>query len=230
MTAEVEGHAIDVDAILPRIGQPAPDFEAVTTAGVIRLSDYRGRWVLLISNPADFKPVGTSELIAFSAIYPELQSRGTDLIGLSIDSVFSHIAWLRSIEDKFGVRVPFPIIADLDRRIATLYRMTLPGEWKVEIPRWAFFIDPAGTVRAMIQHPVTTGRNTAEILRVLDALFYTDAYHVATPANWVPGADIWLPSPGTIDAAIERVDEATPTTLDWYLARRTDLSRSSEKG
>jgi peroxiredoxin (alkyl hydroperoxide reductase subunit C) len=215
----IDVEAPEVDDDLPRIGQPAPPFTATTTAGEVRLTDYRGRWLLFISNPAVFKPIGTSELIAFSAIHGELQQRGFELLGLSIDSVYSHIAWLRSIEQHFGVQVPFPIVADLDRRIANLYRMTLKGEVKVEIPRWAFFIDPGGVVRAMIQYPVTCARNTAEILRVADALQVTEAYRLATPANWVPGDDTYLASASTAAVAAERAADPALGALDWYLVK-----------
>jgi peroxiredoxin 2/4 len=221
MCAETVAEAAspEPDDDLPRIGQPAPGFTATTTAGEVRLSDYRGRWLLFISNPAVFKPIGTSELIAFSAIHGELQQRGFELLGLSIDSVYSHIAWLRNIEQLFGVRVPFPIVADLDFRIANLYRMTHKGEVKVEIPRWAFFVDPAGIVRAMIQYPVTCARNTAEILRVADALRVTEQYELATPANWLPGDDTYLASASTTEVAAERAANPALGALDWYLVK-----------
>ena len=214
---------------MPRLGQPAPEFEAVTTDGVIRLADYRDRWLILFSHPADFTPVCTTEFIAFAEIYPELQRRGVELLGLSIDSVYSHIAWLRNIDEKMGVHVPFPIIADLDKKVATLYGMIQPAESKTEASRCVFFIDPKGILRAMIYYPLTTGRNMAEILRVVDALQLNDAAKVATPANWVPGAEVLLPAPATAEMAELRMAEHLPGTRDWYLTRKAAPVPEAEK-
>lgn len=204
---------------LPRLNEPAPEFEAVTTHGVIRLSDYRGRWLILFSHPADFTPVCTTEFIAFAEIYPELQQRGVDLLGLSIDSVYSHIAWIRNIKEKTGVEIPFPIIADLNKEIATLYGMIMPGESKTETSRCVFVIDPNGILRAMIYYPLTTGRNMQEILRLIDALQTSDAHKVATPANWKPGDKVIVPPPTTIEMAEERV-KAGYECIDWYLCKK----------
>ncbi len=204
---------------LPRLNEPAPEFEAVTTHGVLRLSDYRGRWLILFSHPADFTPVCTTEFIAFAEIYPELQRRGVDLLGLSIDSVYSHIAWIRNIEEKMGVEIPFPIIADLNKEVATLYGMIMPGESKTETSRCVFVIDPDGVLRAMIYYPLTTGRNTDEILRLIDALQTTDAHKVATPANWRPGDKVIVPPPTTTEMAEERV-KAGYECVDWYLCKK----------
>lgn len=204
---------------LPRLNEPAPEFEAVTTHGVIRLSDYRGRWLILFSHPADFTPVCTTEFIAFAEIYPELQKRGVDLLGLSIDSVYSHIAWIRNIREKTGVEIPFPIIADLNKEVATLYGMIMPGESKTETSRCVFVIDPNGILRAMIYYPLTTGRNMHEILRLIDALQTTDAHKVATPANWKPGDKVIVPAPTTLEMAEERV-KAGYECIDWYLCKK----------
>lgn len=204
---------------LPRLNEPAPEFEAVTTHGVIRLSDYRGRWLILFSHPADFTPVCTTEFIAFAEIYPELQKRGVDLLGLSIDSVYSHIAWIRNIKEKMGVEIPFPIIADLNKEVATLYGMIMPGESKTETSRCVFVIDPNGILRAMIYYPLTTGRNMHEILRLIDALQTTDAHKVATPANWKPGDQVIVPPPTTLEMAEERV-KAGYECIDWYLCKK----------
>jgi peroxiredoxin (alkyl hydroperoxide reductase subunit C) len=201
------------------LNEPAPDFEAVTTHGVIRLSDYRGRWLILFSHPADFTPVCTTEFIAFAEIYPELQKRGVDLLGLSIDSVYSHIAWVRNIKEKTGVEIPFPIIADLNKEVATLYGMIMPGESKTETSRCVFVIDPDGILRAMIYYPLTTGRNMHEILRLVDALQTTDKYKVATPANWKPGDKVIVPAPRTLEEAEERVKAGYECT-DWYLCKK----------
>ncbi len=205
---------------LPRLNEPAPAFQAVTTHGVIRLSDYEGSWLILFSHPADFTPVCTTEFIAFAEIYPELQKRGVELLGLSIDSVYSHIAWVRNIEEKTGVKIPFPIIADLNKEVATLYGMIMPGESKTETSRCVFVIDPKGILRAMIYYPLTTGRNMQEILRLIDALQTSDAHKVATPANWKPGDKVIVPAPNTVEMAEERV-KAGYECIDWYLCRRS---------
>ena len=209
-----------VPAHLPRLGEPAPDFEAVTTHGTLRLSDFRDRWLILFSHPADFTPVCTTEFIGFAAIYPELQALGADLLGLSIDSVYSHIAWVMNIKEKMGVDIPFPIIADLDTRVARTYGMIHPGESKTEASRAVFFIDPKGIMRAMIYYPLTTGRNMAEMLRVLRALQTTDTYKVATPANWEPGSEVILPAPPTMEMAQARLAEKQAGTKDWYFTKQ----------
>ncbi len=212
---------------LPRLGEPAPTFEAVTTQGTVRLSDFEGSWLVLFSHPADFTPVCTTEFMAFAEIYAKLQERHTELLGLSIDSVPSHIAWVRNIEEKTGVRIPFPIIADLDRKVATAYGMVMPGESKTETSRCVFVIDPRGVLRAMIYYPLTTGRNMEEILRLVDALQMADAHQVATPANWRPGDKVIIPTPPTVEVAAERMSEefARKTEglecVDWYLCKKS---------
>ena len=198
------------------LGQRAPDFEAVTTQGVLRLSDFRGSWVILFSHPADFTPVCTTEFIAFSKIYEELKRRNTELLGLSVDSVSSHIAWIRNIEEKMGVKVPFPIIADLNKEVARKFGMIHPEQSKTETIRCVFVIDPEGILRAMIYYPLTTGRNMEEILRLIDALQTTDKHKVATPANWKPGDPVVVPPPATVEEAEERVKEGYDCK-DWYL-------------
>ncbi|GAB4559098.1 MAG: peroxiredoxin [Anaerolineae bacterium] len=221
MTNEVQvAETAEQQPRLPRLNEPAPPFEAVTTHGVIRLSDYEGSWLILFSHPADFTPVCTTEFIAFAEIYPELQKRGVELLGLSIDSVYSHIAWVRNIEEKTGVKIPFPIIADLDRKVATAYGMIMPGESKTETSRCVFVIDPKGILRAMIYYPLTTGRNMQEILRLVDALQTTDQHGVATPANWKPGDKVIVPPPTTIEMAEERV-QAGYECIDWYLCKKS---------
>lgn len=204
---------------LPRLGEKAPEFEAMTTHGKLKLSDFRGSWLVLFSHPADFTPVCTTEFIAFAKIYDELQKRNVQLLGLSVDSVSSHIAWIRNIEEKFGVKIPFPVIADLDKKVSQLYGMIMPGESKTETARCVFVIDPNGIVRAMIYYPLTTGRNTDEILRLIDALQTTDKHHVATPANWRPGDDVIVPPPATQEAAEERLREGYECK-DWYFCKK----------
>ena len=204
---------------LPRLGMPAPPFQAETTHGTIRLADFAGSWLILFSHPADFTPVCTTELVAFAQIAPELRKRNVELLGLSIDSTYSHIAWVRAIEQHFKTTIPFPIIADLNKEIATLYGMIMPGESKTETSRCVFVIDPNGILRAMIYYPLTTGRNTDEILRLIDALQITDKHGVATPANWRPGDKVILPPPKTVEGAAERLKAGYECT-DWFFCKK----------
>jgi peroxiredoxin (alkyl hydroperoxide reductase subunit C) len=204
---------------LPRLGQPAPAFQAETTHGTIRLADFAGSWLILFSHPADFTPVCTTELVAFAQIAPELRKRNVELLGLSIDSTYSHIAWVRAIEQHFKTTIPFPIIADLNKEIATLYGMIMPGESKTETSRCVFVIDPNGILRAMIYYPLTTGRNTDEILRLIDALQTTDKHGVATPANWRSGDKVILPPPKTVEGAAERLKAGYECT-DWFFCKK----------
>jgi peroxiredoxin (alkyl hydroperoxide reductase subunit C) len=204
---------------LPRIGEPAPAFEADSTFGTLRLEDFQGSWLIFFSHPADFTPVCTTEFIAFAEMHSKLREIGVELLGLSVDSVTSHIAWVRNIEEKFKIKIPFPVIADLDKKVATLYGMIMPGESKVETSRCVFIIDPKGVLRAMIYYPLTTGRNMAEIMRVVQALQTTDQHGVATPANWQPGEMVIVPPPKTTEAAEERVKEGFECK-DWYFCKK----------
>jgi len=201
---------------LPRLGEPAPSFTVITTQGTVKLEDFKGGWLILFSHPADFTPVCTTEFVGFANIYNELKKRNVELMGLSIDSIYSHIAWARNIEEKMKVKIPFPIIADLNREVATLYGMVHPGQSKTETVRAVFVIDPEGILRAMIYYPLTTGRNMQEILRLIDALQTTDKHKVATPANWKPGEPVIVPAPNTVEMAEERVKEGYECK-DWYL-------------
>jgi peroxiredoxin 2/4 len=216
METEGEGRGVP---IMPRLGAPAPVFQAETTHGVIRLEDFRGSWLILFSHPADFTPVCTTEFIAFAEIAPELRKRNVELLGLSIDSTYSHIAWVRNIEQHFNVKIPFPVIADLNKEVASLYGMIMPGESKTETSRCVFVIDPNGLLRAMIYYPLTTGRNMDEILRLIDALQVTDKHGVATPANWRPGQKVIIPPPKTTEGAEERVRAGFECT-DWYFCKK----------
>lgn len=205
--------------LMPRLGSPAPPFEAETTHGRLRLEDFRGSWLVLFSHPADFTPVCTTEFIAFAQLFPEFRKRQTELLGLSIDSNFSHIAWVHNIREKFGVDIPFPIIADLNKEVASLYGMVMLGESKTETSRCLFVIDPNGILRAMIYYPLTTGRNMQEVLRLLDALQTTDQHGVATPANWRPGENVIVPPPRTTDEAAARLN-AGYDCKDWYFCKK----------
>ena len=209
-------------AQLPRIGSRAPSFEAPTTHGVLKLEDYLGSWLILFSHPADFTPVCTTEFIGFAQLYPELKKRNVELLGLSIDSVYSHIAWVRNIEEKFSVKIPFPVIADLNKDVATAYGMIMPGESKTETSRCVFVIDPEGIIRAMIYYPLTTGRNMAEILRLIDALQTTEKHKVSTPANWKPGEKVIVPAPSTQEMAEERIGKKNGyECVDWYFCKKS---------
>jgi peroxiredoxin (alkyl hydroperoxide reductase subunit C) len=204
---------------LPRLGAPAPAFQAETTHGTLRLEDFQGSWLILFSHPADFTPVCTTEFVAFARMADALRARNVELLGLSIDSVYAHIAWVRAIEEHFQVKVPFPVIADLDMRVARLYGMIMPGESATEASRCVFIIDPNRIVRAMIYYPLSLGRNTAEILRVIDALQTSDAHGVAMPANWKPGDKVIVPPPRTTEAAEERM-AAGYECVDWFFCRK----------
>jgi peroxiredoxin (alkyl hydroperoxide reductase subunit C) len=205
------------------LGEVVPDFEAVTTHGKIRLSDFKGKWVILFSHPADFTPVCTTEFVAFAQIYPELAKRNVQLIGLSIDSVYSHIAWVRTIKEKFGVTIPFPIIADLDMKVANLFGMIHPKQSTTAAVRCVFVIDPEMKLRAMIYYPLNVGRNMDEILRLIDALQTADKYTVALPANWRPGDPVIVPPPTTQEDAEKRMQEAAQQgyeCIDWFLCKK----------
>ena len=202
------------------LGETAHDFEAVTTHGPIKLSDYKGEWVILFSHPADFTPVCTTEFMSFAKIHPELEKRGVKLIGLSVDSVHSHIAWVRNIEEKMGVKIPFPVIADLSMNVGKLYGMIHPGQSATATVRCVFVIDPDRILRAMIYYPLSTGRNMDEILRLIDALQATDRYGIATPADWRPGDQVIVPQPATQEEAEKRLGEGYDCK-DWYFCKKT---------
>jgi peroxiredoxin (alkyl hydroperoxide reductase subunit C) len=204
---------------LPRIGELAPDFEATTTHGTLKLSDFAGKWVILFSHPADFTPVCTTEFVAFAKINDELEKRNVKLIGLSIDSVYSHIAWIRRINEKLGVEIPFPIIADLDMKVANLYGMIHPEESTTSAIRCVFFIDPDRVMRAIVYYPLNVGRNMDEVLRIIDALQTADKHKVALPANWRPGDKVIVPPPLTSDGAEKRTQEGFEC-IDWFLCKK----------
>jgi peroxiredoxin (alkyl hydroperoxide reductase subunit C) len=205
---------------VPRIGSPAPQFEATTTHGVLRLEDFKGGWLVLFSHPADFTPVCTTEFMGFADIHPKLREMNVELLGLSIDSVYSHIAWARNIEEKLGKKITFPIIADLNKEVATLYGMIMPGESKTETSRCVFVIDDKQIIRAIIYYPLSTGRNMDEILRLIQALQTTDQHGVATPANWRPGDKVIVSPPKTQEGAEERIKEKGVDCKDWYFCKK----------
>jgi peroxiredoxin (alkyl hydroperoxide reductase subunit C) len=204
---------------MPRIGELAPAFEAATTQGALKLEDFKGSWLILFSHPADFTPVCTTEFMAFAKIYPELQKRGVELLGLSVDSVSSHIAWVRNVEEKAGVKIPFPIVADLNKEVSLAYGMIHPGDSKTETVRCVFIIDPNQKVRTILYYPLSTGRNMDEIVRIIDALQTVDKHGVATPADWRPGDEVVVPPPNTQEMAEERLKQGYKC-VDWYLCKK----------
>ena len=204
---------------MPRLGSRAPDFEAETTHGRLALEDFRGSWVILFSHPADFTPVCTTEFMEFAKLAPRFRERGVELLGLSIDSIYSHLAWAQQIKEKFGIEIPFPIIADSNRAVASLYGMIMPGDSTTETSRCVFFIDPQGILRAMIYYPLTLGRNMDEILRVIDGLQTSDKHKVAIPANWRPGDKVIVPPPRTSEDVEARLADESIECVDWWFCR-----------
>jgi peroxiredoxin (alkyl hydroperoxide reductase subunit C) len=215
---------------MPVIGEQAPAFEANTTQGKIKFpEDFKGKWVILFSHPADFTPVCTTEFMTFASMEKEFDALNCKLIGLSIDSHYSHIAWLRTIKEKIeykgmkNVEVNFPVIADLTMEVANKFGMVQPGESNVSAVRAVFFIDPKTRVRALMYYPLSTGRNFQEIKRVLISMQTVDEHNVATPADWQPGDDVIVPPPGSCGTAKERVDSADKQgikCLDWFMCFR----------
>jgi peroxiredoxin 2/4 len=206
---------------IPRINDTAPDFEAKSTQGQIKLSDYKGKWVVLFSHPADFTPVCTTEFVEFAKRSEEFKNRSAQLIGLSVDSVTAHIAWIRNIEEHFNVKVDFPVIADLDTKVAEKYGLIHPQASETATVRAVFLIDPNQKVRALIYYPMTCGRNIDEVLRALDALQTADANACATPANWQKGEKVIIPPPQTLEDAEKRVNTPGIEVTDWYFSKRT---------
>jgi len=203
-----------------RIGDMAPDFEAVTTLGKIKFSDYnKGNWVILFSHPADFTPVCTTEMSGFAIEEKFFTERGTKLMGLSIDSIHSHIAWVNNVKKNTGVLFTFPIIADIDMSVSKLYGMLQPGESETAAVRAVFFIDPTGKVRLIMYYPLNVGRNMEEIKRVLIALQTSDKHKVALPLNWKPGDKAIVPPPKTVDEMLER-EKSDYEMIDFYLAKK----------
>ncbi|MCC5983202.1 MAG: peroxiredoxin [Rhodobacteraceae bacterium] len=199
-----------------RLNEPAPDFEARSTAGPIRLSDYRGRWLLFFAHPADFTPVCTSEFVAIARAAPRFDAIGCALLALSVDSLYSHIAWLRDIETRLDLSIPFPVVEDPSMAIARAYGMLDPAADSSATVRATFVIDPDGMVRAMIWYPMTVGRSVDELLRVVAALQAADRVQASAPADWRPGEPMLELGATTMDEALARPDGKTP----WYLSVR----------
>jgi peroxiredoxin (alkyl hydroperoxide reductase subunit C) len=211
---------------LPLIGEKAPSFEAETTQGKIKFpDDYKGKWVVFFSHPADFTPVCTTEFMTFATMQPEFEKMNCKLLGLSIDSTYSHIAWLRTIREKIqyrgmkNVEVTFPVISDLTMEISKSFGMLQPSASSTQAVRAVFIIDPEATVRAILYYPLSNGRNVEEIKRLLTAMQLSDQHKVATPANWQPGEDVIVPPPGSCGMAKDRVEKAGDDyyCLDWFM-------------
>lgn len=201
-----------------RIDRPAPDFTARTTMGVRSLADYRGKWLVLFSHPADFTPVCASEFVALERAAEAFRSRNCELLGLSVDSLYSHLAWVQSIEERFGVRISFPIIEDVSLAIAEAYGMVHEDSTSTATVRSLFFIDPDGIVRALIHYPMQVGRAVDEIRRVLAALQATHGTDLATPEGWHPGEPMLRTPPLTVSDARDRQSAPSAGHRDWYYA------------
>ncbi len=215
---------------MPRIGDPAPDFKAVTTQGEINFpSDYKGSWVILFSHPADFTPVCTSEFITFASMEDKFAEANCKLVGLSVDGLYSHIAWLRTIKEKIeyrgmkDVEVNFPLIEDITMNVAKAYGMIQPNEDTTKAVRAVFFIDPKGVIRTIIYYPLSLGRNFDELYRVIIALQAADEFGVATPADWRPGDDVIISPAGSCGAAKDRMegnDSNVDECKDWFFCTK----------
>ena len=210
---------------MPLIGDDAPAFTATTTQGEINFpEDFEGKWVILFSHPADFTPVCTTEFMTFASMIDEFKALNTELVGLSVDSLYAHIAWLRKIQEieykgMKNVEVTFPLIEDIKMEVANKYGMIQPGQSDIQAVRAVFIIDPKGKVRTILYYPLTTGRNFDEIKRIIQALQKADADNVATPADWRPGDDVIVPTAGSCGTAKERMENQGGDTycLDWFM-------------
>ena len=212
---------------LPLIGDKAPSFKAKTTQGEIQFpEDYKGKWVILFSHPADFTPVCTTEFMTFASMQGEFKALNCELVGLSIDSIYAHIAWLRTIKEKIeykgmkGVEVTFPVIEDLTMDVARAYGMLQPGASNTQAVRAVFIIDPNGLVKTILYYPLSNGRNMQEIKRILVALQLSEKHGVATPANWQPGEDVIVPPPGSCGVAKDRAADPNVMMLDWFFSTK----------
>ncbi len=222
---------------MPRIGDKAPEFKAVTTQGEINFpSDYQGSWVILFSHPADFTPVCTSEFMTFANMEKKFNEANCKLVGLSVDGLYSHIAWLRTIKEKIeykgmkNIEVTFPLIEDITMNVAKKYGMMMPGESSTKAVRAVFFIDPKGIIRAIIYYPLSLGRNFDELYRALIAMQTADAFNIATPADWRPGDDAIVPTAGSCGTAKERMENQKDIKChDWFFCTKPLSKEAVEK-
>ena len=215
---------------LPRIGDTAPDFTALTTqSNAMKFSEWQGdSWVVLFSHPADFTPVCTTELTEFARRNDDFQKLNTKLIGLSVDSIHSHLAWIRNMHEKMDVQIPYPMIADIDTKVAQAYGMIHPGASATATVRAVFIIDPKRVIRALIYYPMNAGRNVDEMLRVVKALQTADQFSCATPVNWQPGQKVVVPAPRSVSDVEERLSHKDYEMKDFYLALK-DLPAEKSK-
>lgn len=205
---------------MPLLGDLAPDFTAKTTEGWLTLSEYgKDSWVILFSHPADFTPVCTTEMSGFAKRKPEFDALNTKLLGLSIDSIFAHLAWVRNVEERTGVRFNFPIIADIKMDVANMYGMVQPGVASTVAVRAVYFIDPKRVIRLILYYPLNVGRNMDEILRALKALQLTDRAPVATPLDWQPGCEVVEHAPETMEGVDAKLAAKKPGMVDFYLVK-----------
>ena len=205
---------------MPRIGDVAPDFKASTTYGPIQFSEFnKDSWVVLFSHPADFTPVCTTEMSGFALRHDEFRELNTKLIGLSIDSIHSHMAWVNNVKKNLGVLFDFPIIADIDMKVSKLYGMLQPNESETAAVRAVFFVDPSRKIRLIMYYPLNVGRNMDEIIRVLKALQTSDKHGVAMPLDWKPGDKVIVPPPKTVKDMEER-EKSDYEMVDFYLAKK----------
>lgn len=210
---------------MPLIGDNAPEFKAVTTQGEINFpSDYKGKWVILFSHPADFTPVCTTEFMTFASMMDDFNKLNVQLVGLSVDSLYAHIAWLRKIQELEwnglkNINVTFPLIEDIRMEVAKKYGMIQPNQSNTQAVRAVFIIDPKGIIRTILYYPLSTGRNFDEIKRIVTALQKADSDGVATPADWRPGNDVIIPTAGSCGTAKERMDSKDENMycLDWFM-------------
>ncbi len=206
---------------MPRIGDIAPNFKATTTTGDIIFSDFaKDKWIVMFSHPADFTPVCTTEMSGFAERKDEFDALNTELIGLSIDSIHSHLAWVNNVRKNSGVYFDFPIIADIDMKVSKLHGMLQPNESETAAVRAVFFIDPTKKIRLIMYYPLNVGRNMDEILRVLEGLQISDEHKVALPLNWKKGDKVIVPPPKTLDEMQDRIDDTTCEKVDFYLCKR----------
>jgi peroxiredoxin 2/4 len=209
-------------ASMPRIGDPAPDFKAMTTQGELQFKEWLGgKWALLFSHPADFTPVCSTELTELARRNAEFEQRNVKLIGLSIDSIHSHLAWIENLDQILKVRLPYPLIADTDKKVAQLYGMMHPGESATVTVRALFFVDAKATIRAIIYYPLNVGRNVDEVLRVIDALQTADANACACPVNWKKGDKVIVPPPKSDKEVAARKALTNVDRLDFYLIKKS---------
>src|SRR3954463_3779591 len=217
---------------IPRINEPAPEINAKSTHGMIRLTDYtaKGKWVMLFSHPADFTPVCTTEFIEFARRHADFERLNVQPVGVAVDSIYAHIAWVRNIEENFKVKIQFPVIADLDQKVAQTFGMVHEAVSDTATVRAVFFIDPKITIRALLYYPLNLGRSVDELLRVFEALQTADANACATPANWKPGEPVIVPAPQTQEDAAKRVASANGLDVkQWYFSKK-QLSEAAVRG